>query len=229
MGELRKRRNFGGTNNMKCVMAVLALLAVALPMAAWADGITLVNEYGTIAISDMAGTGGLGTIGASTISSAGSELMAFNGLLAPKGHSLGTVSYSTGVLLSGSVAAGGVFSATGSTFDVDGAGMYGQPKGVIFTGSFSGPVDWTLISKVGPESTYALTGDISGMLYTGRMVSGTTTQDISILNGQQLNQGIGHASLGSTQLSAPEPQTLSLFGTGLVAMAGVFRRKLFGS
>jgi len=191
---------------------VLALLALALPMAAWADGITLTNQFGTISMS------------ASGITSKGSELTSFNGIQAPPGHSLGTVSYSTGALISGSVAAGGEFSSAGSTFDVVGKGNYGEPKGAIFTGGFTGEIQWTLVSSVGQKLVYTLTGDLSGQLYNGVNVTGTTTQTITTHPGQ-LNQGIGHITLGTTQLTTPEPGTLGLLGTGLLGIAGMFRRK----
>jgi len=191
---------------------VLALLALALPMAAWADGITLTNQVGTISMS------------AAGITSKGSELTSFNGIQAPPGHSLGTVSYSTGALISGSVAAGGEFSSAGSTFDVVGKGNYGEPKGAIFTGGFTGDIQWTLVSSVGQKLVYTLTGDLSGQLYNGVNVTGTTTQTITTHPGQ-LNQGIGHITLGTTQLTTPEPGTLGLLGTGLLGIAGMFRRK----
>ena len=54
-------------------VVVLALLALALPIAASADIITS-NTGGTVAFSDMTGTGGMGTIGSTTISSHGSKL-----------------------------------------------------------------------------------------------------------------------------------------------------------
>jgi len=193
------------------VLALLAL-AIALPMTAWADGIDLTNKFGTISISN------------SGITSKGSELTSFNGIQAPPGHSLGTVSFSTGALLTGSIAAGGTFSSTGSSFVVIGKGNYGEPKGVIFSGSFVGPISWTLVSNTKNLLLYQLSGTISGQLYTGRMVTGTTTQDIYSTKGQ-LAQGIGHIQLGNTHLNTPEPGTLGLLGTGLLGIAGTFRRK----
>jgi hypothetical protein len=193
------------------VLALLAL-AIALPMTAWADGIDLTNKFGTISISN------------SGITSKGSELTSFNGIQAPPGHSLGTVSFSTGALLTGSIAAGGTFSSTGSSFVVIGKGNYGEPKGVIFSGSFVGPISWTLVSNTKNRLLYQLSGTISGQLYTGRMVTGTTTQDIYSTKGQ-LAQGIGHIQLGNTHLNTPEPGTLGLLGTGLLGIAGTFRRK----
>jgi hypothetical protein len=215
-------------------VVVLALLALALPIAAWADTITLTNQFGTVAISDMSGTGGLGTIGSSTITSKGSQLTQYNGTVAAKGTSLGSVSFTTGVLLTGSVSGGGTFATAGSSFNVIGVGAWAKAltgeKGPVslFSGSFVGPnpVVWTLDSSVGSKSTYTLSGAIQGTLWTGRLVNGTTSQNIDINSKGQLNQGIGHITMGSTSITTPEPGTLGLLGTGLVAVAGMFRRKL---
>ena len=193
-------------------VVVIALLALALPMAVWADNITLTNQGGTISIS------------ASGITSKGSQLKSFNGIEAPPGKSLGSVSYSTGALLSGSIAAGGTFSSAGSTFDVIGKGNFGQPKGPIFTGGFTGDIAWTLVSQTGSKLVYTLSGDLSGQLYNGVMVTGQTSQTITTHPGQ-LAKGIGHITLGNTELTTPEPGTLGLLGTGLLGIAGMFRRK----
>ena len=191
---------------------VLALLALALPMAAWADGIDLVNKFGTISIS------------AGGITSTGSQLKQFNGVVAAPGHSLGSVSFSTGALIGGSIQTGGTFSDVGSSFVVTGKGPQVPHKGTIFSGAFVGPVSWTLVSQSGQSLTYSLSGAIQGTLWNGRFVTGTTTQTITSTNGQ-LTLGIGHVRVGNTNILTPEPGTLGLLGTGLVAIAGMLRRK----
>jgi len=97
---------------------------ITLPVAAWADGIDLINHFGTITISNAG------------ITSKGSQLSQFNAL--NSGHSMGSVSFSTGALISGSI-------QTAAFFPVQvRASRYwnwecGQPKGVIFSGAFSVP------------------------------------------------------------------------------------------
>jgi hypothetical protein len=98
-------------------------------------------------------------------------------------------------------------------------------KGVIFDGAFVGPISWTLVAQNGQSLTYELSGTIEGTLYNGHFVSGTTTQTIYSTNGQ-IQLGIGHIRVGDTLLPTPEPGTLGLLGTGLVAIAGMVRRKL---
>jgi hypothetical protein len=191
---------------------VLALLALALPMAAWADGIDLVNKFGSISIS------------AAGITSTGSQLKQFNGIVAAPGHSLGSVSFSTGALIGGSILTGGTFSDVGSSFVVIGKGPQVPHKGTIFSGAFVGPVSWTLVSQSGQSLTYTLSGTIQGTLWNGRFVTGTTTQTIVSTNGQ-IALGIGHIRVGNTGILTPEPGTLGLLGTGLVAIAGMLRRK----
>lgn len=211
---------------------VLALLALALPMAAWAD-IIVTNQGGTVAISGMSGTGGLGTIGTSTVTSKGSELTEWMGPGGRRNGHLGYINYATGTLISGSVLNGGTF-AGGGYFDIIGDGRWaskitGTPCGsgcALFTGSFNGPIAWTLDSAGKQASFYTLSGSLTGTLWNGRVVTNVqTSQNISIPSKGQLNQGFGHVTLSDGIIVTPESGTLGLLGTGLLGIAGASRRK----
>src|SRR5260370_42543624 len=89
-------------------VVVLALLALALPMGAWAD-IILTNQFGTISVSN-----------AVTVSK-GSQLNSFNGFTMP-GHNLRSDSFTTRAMNSGTLAGGGGFWSVGSPNYVIGKG-----------------------------------------------------------------------------------------------------------
>jgi len=161
------------------------LLALALPIAAWARGFDITDQRGTISISD------------SGIASKGPQMTQYNDIEAPPGHSLGSVSFTVGALMSGSIQAGGTFSSAGSSLVVIGRGHYGEPIGVIFNGAFTGSVDWTLVSAQGQSLVYQLSGAIKGVGHKGKKVSGMSVQTIAATR-EELAKGVAHIQLGST-------------------------------
>jgi hypothetical protein len=198
----------------------IALLAFALPMAAFAS-----SGSGT----DFTNAGGTLSGSSSGLSLSGSELIAVNGLngMGLVTGALGSVSFSTGALTSGSLNQGGMFAAGGS-FVIDGNGLNGIPNGAIFTGSFDGPVTWTLVTLANGTHNYQLSGTISGTWYNGSTVFGATVQ-LTINTGKGFFNGSTVLGSGDTSIGpspVPEPSSLIFLGTGLIGVAGVVRRKL---
>jgi hypothetical protein len=198
-------------------IVLLALLAMALPLAAFASSSVDFTNSGGVLSGTSAG-----------MSLSGSELIAVNGLngggLITGG--LGGVSFTTGSLISGgSLQMGGSFNGGGS-FTITGNGTDGIPNGTIFNGTFSGPVTWTLITLANGTHNYTLTGSIVGTWYTGSTVNGATVQ-LTINTGKGYFNGSTNISSGDTNIvTVPEPGTLGLLGTGLIGLAGALRRKL---
>jgi len=191
------------------------LLALALPMAAFANNsVDFTNSGGSLS----------GTNSGLTLT--GSALIAVNGLGGGLiTGNLGTVSFSTGALMSGgTLQKGGTFAAGGS-FSITGNGTGGIPNGVIFNGSFAGPVTWTLVTLANGTHNYTLSGALTGTWMGGGAVNGATVQ-LTINTGKGFFNGSTTISSGDTNIVVPEPGSLTLLGTGLVGLAGVIKRKL---
>lgn len=195
-------------------LVLLAVLALALPTAVFASSnIDYTNSGGTLSGSKNG------------LSLSGSALIAVNGsggLIT--GSDLGSVSFETGALTSGSLQSGGTFAA-GGWFTITGNGTNGVPSGTLFTGTFSGPVTWTMTTLSNGTHNYTLTGALSGTTASGYSTVGVTVQ-LTVNTGKGFFNGSTRISSGDTNVVVPEPGSLGLLGTGLIALGGTIRRKL---
>jgi hypothetical protein len=192
---------------------LMAILALALPVAAFAtSSVDYTNSSGT-----LTGTASGG------ISLTGSVIIGYGPAGSPpiKTGNLGTLSFTTGALLSGTL--DGKTPATfanGGSFTITGVGV---PS---FTGTFNGPnpVTWTMSTLTNGTHSYTLVGTVSGTL--GNFATSGSTIQMTINTGHSFFSGSTLISSGDTNILVPEPGTLGLLGTGLVGIAGLVRRKL---
>jgi hypothetical protein len=188
-------------------IVLMALLAVAFPLAAFANSVDFSNQGGTLSGSSAG------------LTLTASELSAVVGLggNGPVLGDLGTVTFTTGSLLSGNLATDAVFNSGGS-FTITGNGTNGVPNGVLFSGSFTSTVTWAYSSTLSNGSeVFDISGKVSGLA--------STIQGYAVVGSNGFTQVYGTVGSGNTIVTVPEPGTLALFGTGLAGLAAAVRRK----
>jgi len=206
----------------------MTLSGRVLLLALWVVGCMLMPTHSFASSStDYSNSGGTlsGTNAGLTLT--GSTLVAVNASGGVITGDLGTVSFNTGALTSGSLNHNATFGAGGS-FTVNGNGMNGIPNGVLFSGTFTGTSTWTLATLSNGTHNYTLMGEVDGT--AGGMSVNAFTEQLTINTGKGFFDGSTTIAGGDTSVvavaSVPEPSSLALFGTGTLALGALLRRKL---
>ena len=214
--------------------SVLVLLACLVPAASWAQNSTCVANVPSVCIYNAGGSATYVSSG----SGSGFHMDGSNGsmtstvyqinTLGGAGQNLGTFELTTGLFT----------PALGNTHGLAGNGTFGDGSltitnivpfngftGILFTGTLTN-IQWIANGKVGTQFQYILTGVLSGT-YEGNQILGGQTAQLFFHSSTPWN-GTGTISLGSgtTGLIVPEPASMGLMGTGLVAMAFLVRKKV---
>ena len=193
---------------------ILFSFGILINSAFASTAIDFSNQGGTVSGTN----GGLSLTGSTLIAVTG-----WNGSSTKITGDLGSVTFTTGALSGGSLGMGGTFAA-GGTFQIDGNGTGGLPNGAIFSGSFSGPITWTETTLANHTHNYTLTGVVTGMS-NGTTVNAVTVQ-LTINTGKAQFNGTTTISGGDTTIgSVPEASSLLLFGSGVIALLGLTKRK----
>jgi hypothetical protein len=170
-------------------IVLMCLLALALPLAAFADSsVDFQNNDGTLS-GALSGT----SSGLSLSGSVLTQVRGFDGMGPIQGTNLGSVSFSTSTAVSSITLGNGdtvTTFAAGGSFLITGNGSNGVPDGTIFSGTFSKPPVLLGVQNANGQWQYTLTGSVSGT-YEGHTVFGMTTQ---------LTTNTGHSRLARNWL-----------------------------
>jgi hypothetical protein len=118
----------------------------------------------------------------------------------------GTITFTTGALMSGSILGYATFAGGGS-FSITTNGTDGLPNGTFYSSTLLDTVKW---HEIGTTDTYFLSA------FTG---IGNTHEYSTFAGGNTFN-----VNQGATVI--PEPSTLALFATGVFGLMGAARKKL---
>jgi len=223
-------------------MVLMVFLAgcVCLPLSAQqVDNVTFSNTDGMFDAS----------VTNHTLSLNNSLLTGISGFTGPlggldtTGTNLGTVNFTTGSLVSGSLVplGNGVNNLTQTaTFGAGGSLTIAETNGLTFTGTFSAatwqcvlPLKCSFNGSTG-TGTWQFVGTLTNVVLTANgqqiPINGAVTFDATTVQGHVASMAGNVVSFtdqtGSTIFSmtvTPEPGTLALFGSGLIAMGALVK------
>lgn len=207
--------------SLKRVVLIAALALLVAPSAALADGIDFGLTGGTVVST------GVVISNDPLLGGVASTLTAVARIPSPPGATftgvLGTVTFTTGAFTGVAFAPGGSILITNSAL----------PAGpILFSGVFTSPL---LITFLSPTS-FSLSGSVGGgvgaldpglLALLGFPTLTTSGSGFIITLIVDFAGASGSVSSGNIFVTpVPEPGTLALFGTGLIGLAGLVRRKL---
>jgi len=204
-------------------VAIVALGLLVAPTPALADTADFSFLGGTLTAVSGPGLSGSSTLIAVKHLPSGPIFISAN---------LGTVAFTTGALTSGTISGGGTFGSGGSVTITANGTWGGISNGtVIYSGTFSGTTFWSGSGLTGPLSG-AISLSVANLLFPGCGTGCTATNPGLfglIITADSLPFSAFHPAniaSGDVNTAVPEAGTLTLFGTGLLGIAGFIRRKL---